>query len=480
MPQHSRLDTLASVLLAALACALITSTALAQTTAFTYQGKLTDSSAPQSTYQMQFRLWSALVGGSQVGGQIDQPTVSVTDGVFTVLLDFGSSPFGGADRFLEIGVRRNAGENYTTLAPRQQLASSPYAIRTLSAQQADVALDANALGGVAANQYVTTASVGNAFVKNDTNPQTANYNITGNAQIGGLVGLGTPLNGNFRLDSFGSIRAQSNASAHFVAETTGGVNTWARTYWRSPVQSWFMGTSRDFNNNQLYVVDETYPPGVGRIRMMIEHNDGPILFPVGKVGIGTLTPDATLAVSSSTSTSGNNTAVLLAPAIGPNASHVHYGTTGDWYIRSAAAGGKVVLQDTGGNVGIGTTAPNAKLSVVGSVSQDLNSSGLPKAMLFLLANGTLDRCYNGMTGQSMSGGTTQSGCGFSVSASGGNFIVSFGVDVSSRYFTAAAFGGAVRKAINLRPGNNTTQVGGSVYDINAGTETVSDVFLVMF
>ena len=44
---------------------------------------------------------------------------------------------------------------------------------------------------------------------------------------------------------------------------------------------------------------------------------------------------------------------------GPNYSHVHFGPSGDWYIRSAAAAGKVILQDSGGHVGIGTTAPAA-------------------------------------------------------------------------------------------------------------------------
>jgi hypothetical protein len=43
-------------------------------------------------------------------------------------------------------------------------------------------------------------------------------------------------------------------------------------------------------------------------------------------------------------------------------SHIHYGPTGDWYIRSSAAQGKVVLQDHGGNVGIGTSNPGAPLS----------------------------------------------------------------------------------------------------------------------
>ncbi len=48
---------------------------------------------------------------------------------------------------------------------------------------------------------------------------------------------------------------------------------------------------------------------------------------------------------------------------GPNYSHVHFGPSGDWYIRSAAAAGKVILQDSGGNVGIGTTNPGRLLQL---------------------------------------------------------------------------------------------------------------------
>jgi hypothetical protein len=46
---------------------------------------------------------------------------------------------------------------------------------------------------------------------------------------------------------------------------------------------------------------------------------------------------------------------------GTNVSHVHYGTTGDWYIRSAAAAGSIILQTDNsatGFVKIGQTSVN--------------------------------------------------------------------------------------------------------------------------
>jgi hypothetical protein len=48
-----------------------------------------------------------------------------------------ATPLPAANRFVEIGVRPAGGGTFTTLAPRQQVSSSPYAIRTLSAATAD-------------------------------------------------------------------------------------------------------------------------------------------------------------------------------------------------------------------------------------------------------------------------------------------------------------------------------------------------------
>ena len=171
----------------------------AQTSSFTYQGRLTDgATAANATYDIQFKLFdSPTVGaGSQIGSTINNGTVLVNSGVFTVQLDFGAPAFSGADRYLEIGVRL-AGDSsaYTLLSPRQQLTSAVYAIRAGSATSAD---NATQLGGVTAGQYVQTTdsrltdartpTAGSSnYIQNGSNQQTANFNISGNGTAGGSL-----------------------------------------------------------------------------------------------------------------------------------------------------------------------------------------------------------------------------------------------------------------------------------------------------
>lgn len=99
-------------------------------TPFTYQGVLRSNNTPVSgTCDFQFSLWDAASSGSQIGATWPQADVAVTRGLFTVLLDFGASPFQGANRYLEIAVRCPAGSGgYTTLTPRQPLTPAPYAL----------------------------------------------------------------------------------------------------------------------------------------------------------------------------------------------------------------------------------------------------------------------------------------------------------------------------------------------------------------
>ncbi len=88
----------------------------------------------------------------------------------------------------------------------------------------------------------------------------------------------------------------------------------------------------------------------------------------GRIGLGTTNP-STGAKTELYGASGVATAVFTSPLAGQVQSWVHYGATGDWYVRSALTSGKVIIQDLGGPVCIGTVNPATgyKLSVKGKI-----------------------------------------------------------------------------------------------------------------
>lgn len=201
--------------LAACLCVIFAASANAQTTTFTYQGKLTDNgAAANATYDMQFKLFDAVINGNQVGATLTNATVQAANGIFTVQLDFGAASFPGADRFIEVSVRPAGSVNaYTTLTPRQKVMSVPYAVQALNAANATTAAN------------LTTAGSAN-FIQNTASPQaSSNFNISGNGTIGGALSAGT-VNATTQYN-LGGARVLSNTGTNnlFVGVNAGAANT---------------------------------------------------------------------------------------------------------------------------------------------------------------------------------------------------------------------------------------------------------------
>jgi hypothetical protein len=99
------------------------------TSGFTYQGSLKDGQSPANgQYDLVFTLYDALSGGNQISTPITITNQTVTNGLFTVTLDYGAGAFQGDGRWLQIAVRQSGGGSPTTLSPRQALTASPYAL----------------------------------------------------------------------------------------------------------------------------------------------------------------------------------------------------------------------------------------------------------------------------------------------------------------------------------------------------------------
>lgn len=213
------------------------SSVFTQTTGFTYQGKLSDSSvtAPANgSYDMQFRLWDDPSAGQ--GTPLSPTTtiqgVPVVGGIFTVELNFGQAVFSsGAGVYLEISIRPagNSG-GYTSLAPRQRFTSSPYAIQSLNSTTAVTANNSSQLGGIAADQFVLTADprmtddrkplAGSPnYIQNGLSVQSAsNFNVSGTGTAA-VLNAGSEFRiGNSRvLTAFGPNSFQQNTFVGLLA-----------------------------------------------------------------------------------------------------------------------------------------------------------------------------------------------------------------------------------------------------------------------
>jgi hypothetical protein len=104
-------------------------------TAFTHQGRLTDSGSPATgPYDFRCILYDAPAGGSQVGPIVSLEDVAVANGLFTITIDFGPAAFRGDARHLEIAVRPGASTGaYTVIGGRQELKPAPNALFSSSA-----------------------------------------------------------------------------------------------------------------------------------------------------------------------------------------------------------------------------------------------------------------------------------------------------------------------------------------------------------
>ena len=150
-------------------------------TAFTYQGKLADAGNPANgIYDLRFTIYDALADGDAVGGPLTNAAVAVSNGLFTVPLDFGAGAFSGEARWLEIGVRTNGStHDFTLLSPRQPLTPAPQALYASSA------------GSVAASNLLGTlpdARLSTNVALLNTGPT-----FTGTLSAGGFSGNGAAL-----------------------------------------------------------------------------------------------------------------------------------------------------------------------------------------------------------------------------------------------------------------------------------------------
>ena len=200
--------------------------ALAQGTAFIYQGQLQNNGSPASgTYNLTFSLFNTNTSGVPIAGPVTNTAVGVTNGLFTVLVDFGPGVFTGAINWLEIAVATNGVTTFTALVPRQQLTPVPYAIDAENASGLSGTLSADQLTSIGN----TNGGEYNFFVGPSGNATMSGWENTANG-VGALAnntsGFGNAANGYSALlfNTSGSFNT-ANGMGALLFNTSGSANT---------------------------------------------------------------------------------------------------------------------------------------------------------------------------------------------------------------------------------------------------------------
>jgi hypothetical protein len=177
--------------------------ALAQGTAFTYQGELSDGAGlANGTYDFQFTVRDAAAGGNAVGVSPLTATLPVSSGRFTVTLDPGAAVFTGAARWLEIAVRTNGASLFTTLTPTQPITATPYATFAAGVSAAGLTGTipaANIANGTITSNLLSIGAVGanqlaaGAVTASKLGSDVGLWSVSGGNvfRSGGNVGIGT-------------------------------------------------------------------------------------------------------------------------------------------------------------------------------------------------------------------------------------------------------------------------------------------------
>ena len=205
-PQHLFAFDLRTALAIAFAILLVVSTSLvhAQETqpegllapqaslgsAFTYQGQLKKDGSPiNGACDFQFSLYDTSSGGTQIASPQTVTGVSVSNGLFTTQIDFGSGAFNGDARWLQIAVKCAGDVDFVTLSQRQPLTPAPYALFSKSAPWSGLSgVPAGFADGVD-NDTTYTAGIGltlssNQFSVNTTDIQAR---VTGECAGGNAI-----------------------------------------------------------------------------------------------------------------------------------------------------------------------------------------------------------------------------------------------------------------------------------------------------
>ena len=201
---------------------------------FTYQGRLVKNGQPvNGLCALSLSLWDAASGGGSLGSNTF-PTLPITNGLFTVQLDYGTSPFVGEARWIETAVQCPGDGSPVTLSPRTRLTAAPYALYALNnwALNGNSGTGGNGFVGTTDNMSLTIGVNGAGalriypaiFSPNLIGGYSGNY-FTPTIYGATIAGGGSISSENRVLDNFGTVGGGlGNQAAGYAATIAGGLH----------------------------------------------------------------------------------------------------------------------------------------------------------------------------------------------------------------------------------------------------------------
>ncbi len=332
---------------------------------FTYQGQLKDDGVPlDGTVDFRFRLTDDAAGTIQLAAPIEYFDVPVSNGLFSLQIDFPNYSFDGTPVFLEVSVRAAGAQNYQTLNPLQEITPAPLAMYALEAG------GGNGGGGTLDDAYDFSGQGAGREVTADSGP----------VYIKGADGLwvdGGILTGPVKIArSDADLDLQVRKSINFAGDppapvTLGGQQRRGSIF--NPVEDWAYLRISSVGHAIRRKIGTTFAFDVeGSINNSVLWISQIFLNADGNLGVGTVIPATRLHVDGGSDASiagggyltvgsfgGTNLVIDNNEILSRNA-----GFVSDLYLNRDSGN---VLIGTGGpaRLGIGTTNPKGRLHVAG-------------------------------------------------------------------------------------------------------------------
>jgi hypothetical protein len=349
--------------------------------AFTYQGELSQTGVLYNgDADIRFSLYDAAVNGNEVGLSDLHLQVNVVDGRFMVELDQWIGLYDGAPLWLEIEVDLGLTGTFTTLSPRQKINPVPYAEFAYdgfgSMGDITAVTAGTGLTGGGSSGDVTLHIDASAVQNRVTGSCPAGESIRSIAQNGTVVCETDN-------DSGGDVTAVTAGSGLTGGGTSGDISLQTDA---SVVQNRVTGVcptgqsirAIDQDGTVTCEIDDNFSGDYADLTAVPWLLNGNDVYSLKDIGIGLVSPLSAFHIK--TTGTGIHDGIHLETSLTTNE---------DWYIYMPASDDLVIRNDANdiltlakdsGNLGVGTTNPEAKLEVNGQVKIAGGSPGVGKVL----------------------------------------------------------------------------------------------------